>query len=234
MVRLRRTRCHRRHDEHALGSRRDRILCRPLPRGRRDHAARLRGVGRRELPRSQMDRRHVARCRRRKDSRRVKGRTLRSFVRRQRRPAAPRHRSACAVQRTIHVGHHVAAESRVVDSCQRIVGREGQRVASGSAQDRCASGLFAAVSYQRTGLFDAVEPVGRRHLRDPAAVFRAAILAGRCRASLYLEFHDRLLHEGSARSRNSKTSQLPSVGQRGVRSIAFRGVWRQGPSAGGA
>ena len=48
---------------------------------------------------------------------------------RQRRPAAPRHRSARAMQRAIYLGHHVAAQGGAVDPRQCAVGRQGQRLA---------------------------------------------------------------------------------------------------------
>ena len=60
-------------------------------------------------------------------ARRAARRQFRIIVRRQRRPAAPRRRSVRAVQRAIHLRHHVAAEGGAVDACQRAVGRQDQR-----------------------------------------------------------------------------------------------------------
>ena len=60
--------------------------------------------------------------------------TVSRTVRRQRRPAAPRDRSAGPVQRAIYFRHHVAAEGGVVDACQCAVGRQGQRRAPGPAR----------------------------------------------------------------------------------------------------
>ncbi len=68
---------------------------------------------------------------------------------------------ARALQRAIYLGHHVAPESGAVDPCQRAVGRQDQRRAPGSASERRASDLSAAVPHQRAGLFDARKPVGR-------------------------------------------------------------------------
>ena len=56
-----------------------------------------------------------------------RGDSFESSVRRQRRPAAPRRRPVRAVQRSIHLRHHVAAKGGAVDACQRTVGRQDQR-----------------------------------------------------------------------------------------------------------
>ena len=53
-------------------------------------------------------------------------RQFRGAVRRQRRPAAPRHRSAGSLQRAIHLRHYVAPEGGAVEPRQRAVGRQDQ------------------------------------------------------------------------------------------------------------
>ena len=181
LVRLRRARRHCRHHQHPLGAGRDGIFCGSLRRGCRDHAACLCRDDRPALPELALARGDFARRRRRACARprRTTRRSFRSAVRRQRRPAAPHHRPVGAMQRAIYLGHHIATESGAMDPCQCAVGRQGQRVASGSAPRRRAPDLPAAVSYQCAGLLDAGEPVGRGFLRDPAAVFREPVLEGR-------------------------------------------------------
>jgi crotonobetaine/carnitine-CoA ligase len=52
--------------------------------------------------------------------------------------------------------------------------------------------------HQRAGLFDAGDAVGRRFLRDPAAVFRQPVLGRGAGTQLHLDLDDSLLHEGAA------------------------------------
>ena len=91
---------------------------------------------------------------------------------------------------------------------------------------RRAPDLSAAVSHQRAGLFDAGEPVGRRHLRDPAAVFREPVLERGAAARLHLDLDDPVLHEGAAGARDPEAPQVPAVGH--ARSTTRR---RSPPSA---
>ena len=57
----------------------------------------------------------------------ARGDSFEIIVRRQRRPAAPRHRPVRALQRAIYLRHHVAPEGGAVDPRQRAVGRQDQR-----------------------------------------------------------------------------------------------------------
>ena len=123
-------------------------------------------------------------------------------------------RSPRALQRAIHLRHHVAAEGGAMDPRQCAVGRQGQCRASGPARRRRAPDLSAAVSHQCTGLFDAGEPLGRWHLRHPAALLGKPLLARGAGARLDLDLHHPLLHEGAARARDSQKPQIPAVGQR--------------------
>ena len=212
LVRLRRTRRHRRHHQHPLRACRDGVFCRSLRRGRRDHPARLCRDDLGALPGLALDRGDFARRGRRARASPATRRRLRVVVRRQRRPSAPRHRSIRALQRAIYLRHHVAAEGGAVDPCQRAVGRQGQRRASGSARRRRAPDLFAAVPHQRAGLFDAGKPVGRRLLRDPAAVFREPVLERRRRARLHLDLDHPVLHEGAAGARDPEAAHVSGSG----------------------
>ena len=119
-------------------------------------------------------------------------------------------RSDRALQRAIHLRHHVAAEGGAVDARQCAVGRQGlARIRTARAT---CSDLSAAVSHQCAGLFDGGEPVGRRHLRDPAAVFGKPVLAGGAGARRDLDLDHPLLHEGAARARDSQKATSSGSG----------------------
>ena len=68
----------------------------------------------------------ISTTRARRQRRRHAATVSRRLVRRQRRPAAPRQRSARTLQRAIYLRHHVAAEGGAVDPCQCAVGRQDQ------------------------------------------------------------------------------------------------------------
>ena len=214
LVCLRRTRRHCGHHQHPLGAGGDGIFRRSLRRGGRHHPACLCRDHRPALPQPALARGDFARRRRRTRARpsRTARRQFRGAVRRQRRPAAPRRRSFRALQRAIYLRHHVAAEGGAVDPCQCAVGRQGQRGAPGPASRRRAPDLSAAVSYQCAGLFDAGEPVGRRYLRDPAAVFRQPVLERGPGARLHLDLDHPVLHEGAAGARDPQGSTNSGCG----------------------
>ena len=80
-----------------------------------------------ELPQHPLDGGDLARCGRGAGASDLARRQFRIAVRRQRRPAQARDRSARAVQRAIHLGHDIAPEGGAVDPRQRAVGRQDQR-----------------------------------------------------------------------------------------------------------
>src|SRR5664280_1727478 len=82
----------------------------------------------------------------------------------------------------------------------------GAKVNASHEDRRRAPDLSAAVPHQRAGLFDAREPVGRRFLRDPAAVFREPVLEYRRRARLHLDLDNPVLHEGAAGARDPEAA----------------------------
>ena len=185
-----------------------------LRRGGRDHPAGLCRDDFGALPEFALDRGDFARCGGSTGAglQSPAQRQFRGAVRRQRRPAAPRHRSAGRLQRAIHLRHHVAPEGGAVDPRQCAVGRQDQRRPPGFARRRRAPDLSAAVPHQRAGLFDAGEPVGRRNLRDPAAVLREPVLGRGAAARLHLDLDDPVLHEGAARTRDSRRTTSSGCG----------------------
>ena len=154
----------------------------------------------------------------------------RPAVRRHRRraAAAPRARPAGAVQRAVHLGHHLAAQGRAVDPCQRAVGRAHQRRARRPAPRGRASGAPAAVPHQRAGLFGAGLPVGRRHRGGDAALFGQPLLGRVAGAPLHLDLAGALLRQGADGS-GGAGAPLPAVGQRGQRAADRRALSRQDP-----
>ena len=92
----------------------------------------------------------------------------------------------------------------------------------GPARRRRAPDLSAAVPHQRAGLFDAGDPVGRRNLRDPAALLGEPVLERGAGARLHLDLDDPVLHEGAAGARDSEEPQVPALGHRGQRAAAIR------------
>ncbi len=232
LVRLRLDRRRRGDHQRACGWRRAGLLRRAQRRGGGDHAAALRRTGGQPLPAAALAGRDRHRQRRDAGQRARSPQPLRRH--RRRAAAAPCARSAGAVQRAVHLGHHGASQGCAVDPRQRAVGRAHQRHARRPAARRRAPGAPAAVPHQCTGLLGAGLPVGRRDGGAAAALFGKPLLAGVAGARLHLDLAGAVLRQGADAARGAGAAL--AIGCGAVRSASRRPMrtFASRPSAGGA